>query len=379
MIRFILLCVIVTPLQAQVWEHSFYSEVAQKSYFIQTDTPKQQVSINRTLILPFRAFQGGILSLKSVAQIDSFRVANDHLLLWNQGKPMSIPLDVWENVQVAVMQEELKTLPQSVGASVDNKGLSGFFNLSYLFTGLVILIFIMLGLIFYVFKIKKQKRKAEERKSEMEMMRNHLLKDFEVKTKVILADIHDGPLQNLARFSRQLSEIQGHQTDFKSQLLHAKSEIEQVSQELRNISANITPSELSDIGLDSAMRSLLRKFKQQNPQITIEQRLDKEGLSLPENTRLMVYRIFQEALNNIEKHAKATQIKVDLSFENGLFLQIEDNGVGFLPQKVKTLENGNHLGLWGIRSRCEEMQATLNIDSEVGKGTVLRVTKGMMA
>jgi signal transduction histidine kinase len=366
---------IFSQLQAQVWEHDFVSQINQQKYRIQTDTKKQQISINKSITLPFQAFQQNLLGLKQIPAMDSLALGKDYLYLWKKQQRTEIPLDLWENIQMAVVQEELKALPQSVGASIDNKGVSGFFNLQYLFLGSLLLSILAFLIWRYIAKLKQQKRDADARKSEMEIMRNHLLKDFEVKTKVILAEIHDGPLQNLARFSRQLGEMQHQQTDLGTQMQQTKIGIEQISQELRNISANITPSELSDIGLDSAIRSLLRKFKQQNPEIIIEQQLDKESLSLPENIRLMLYRIFQEALNNIEKHAQATQINVELRLENGIQLQIQDNGIGFNPQTVKSLENGNHLGLSGIQSRCQDIGATLSITAAPQKGTSIRIAR----
>lgn len=374
MYRLILLWITALPLYGQVWQHEFHSQITDKSYQIQTDVGQKVVQIDQLAPIPFHAFQASLVQLNGILQTERLEIVNERLVGWKKGAKFEIPLDVWENVQMEVGQEVLKQRTPALGGSVDEKGIFGFFNVGYWLFGFCCLLLGGFALVFYLRRIKRQQRLAEQRRLEAETMRNDLLKDFEIKTKVMLAEIHDGPLQDLARFSRQLSSTEKIEGRFSDYMAQTKAGIEQVAQDLRHISANITPTELSDIGLDSAMRTLLRRFQIRNPKLKITASFDKEGLKLAENTRLMLYRIFQEALNNVEKHAQATTLNIGLSIQdNRCILEVRDNGVGFDKESLKTSEEGIHLGFSGIQSRCENIGAGLTIKSEKGQGTSLAV------
>ena len=92
---------------------------------------------------------------------------------------------------------------------------------------------------------------------------------------------------------------------------------------------------------------------------------------LPAETQVVLYRICQEALNNITKHAKASQVKIDVVQEPGLFeLHIRDNGRGF---NTADQTPAGHYGLSMMRERAETVGATLTIKSQVGRGTEITI------
>ena len=111
----------------------------------------------------------------------------------------------------------------------------------------------------------------------------------------------------------------------------AKSLLEKAMQEVRRISRNLRPSELDDLGLAAALRSLCGEFSERTG-VVIELATARLPQNVPGEIELNLYRIIQEALNNIEKHSRATDVTLRLARE-GSFLRatIRDNGRGFDP------------------------------------------------
>lgn len=91
---------------------------------------------------------------------------------------------------------------------------------------------------------------------------------------------------------------------------------------------------------------------------------------LPDNTHISLYRIVQEAFNNIAKHSEATEVKIVLKVEDGkLILDIQDNGAGFDPERQTA-----GIGLGNMRERAAQMRATLDVFSQKDAGTQIRVS-----
>ncbi len=90
---------------------------------------------------------------------------------------------------------------------------------------------------------------------------------------------------------------------------------------------------------------------------------------------LAVYRIVQEALNNVQRHAQAQHVKVNVHFADVVSITIQDDGVGFaLPDRVDALTDRGHFGLIGMRERAELIGARLGIHSSLDKGTLVELT-----
>ena len=101
-----------------------------------------------------------------------------------------------------------------------------------------------------------------------------------------------------------------------------------------------------------------------------------DGTTLPENVRLALFRIYQAALTNVVRHAQADKVVVRLHLDaEQVMLEVEDNGRGFdLPQRWIELARQGHLGLVGMVERAEAVGGQLTVQSEPGRGTVIRVT-----
>ncbi|HEY3345342.1 MAG TPA: ATP-binding protein, partial [Anaerolineaceae bacterium] len=103
--------------------------------------------------------------------------------------------------------------------------------------------------------------------------------------------------------------------------------------------------------------------------------LEEDAQTIPEALRLVLFRVFQEALNNINRHARASQVKVRLQLASQrVILEIEDNGVGFAaPDDWLELARQGHLGLVGMRERAEAVRGNLVLRSAPGEGTWIHV------
>lgn len=146
--------------------------------------------------------------------------------------------------------------------------------------------------------------------------------------------------------------------------------IDKVIEELRTLSKNLAPPLLAELGLEHSLISMAETIEEVQP-LTI--RVDIEHLdeaSLMDGHKLMLYRIIQEQLNNIVKHAHARNVTVHIEqIESKVLLVITDDGVG----TDLSMDNGHGMGLRNIRNRIELYQGRINMDTAPGKGFVLNV------
>jgi len=138
--------------------------------------------------------------------------------------------------------------------------------------------------------------------------------------------------------------------------------------EMRTLLLELRPSALIEADLEDLLRQLAESITgRARVPITVE----VEGpCALPTEVKVALYRITQEALNNVAKHAGASQVRVSLQCQpDGVELVIRDDGRGFNPQDVSS----EHLGLGIMRERAEAVGAALRVESEIGRGTEIRV------
>jgi PAS domain S-box-containing protein len=142
--------------------------------------------------------------------------------------------------------------------------------------------------------------------------------------------------------------------------------------EMRALLAELRPTTLTDTELGDLLRLLANAFTGRT-NIPAEVTVNREG-ELPADTQVALYRICQEALNNIAKHAKADKVVIDLQdTPSGLELHIHDNGCGFNPSQITS---SGHYGLGMMHERAEAVGAKLKITSRPGKGTDVTINWG---
>ncbi|MHB8481472.1 MAG: ATP-binding protein [Nitrospiria bacterium] len=145
--------------------------------------------------------------------------------------------------------------------------------------------------------------------------------------------------------------------------------IDQTIQCVRKIASELRPPVLDDLGLDAAIEWQLREF-QMRTEIQCKLELPSPGVVIDQRRSTSVFRIFQEVLTNIARHAQATRVRICLKKQKTrLVLDVEDNGKGISPSEITAVQS---LGLLGIRERAAFLGGDVRISGHPGKGT--RVT-----
>jgi two-component system sensor histidine kinase UhpB len=139
------------------------------------------------------------------------------------------------------------------------------------------------------------------------------------------------------------------------------------------VTAELSSPLLDEYGLEAAIREYIQRY-QQRTGIAVELQFDGVAGQLQPEEQLALYRIAQEALTNVAKHAQASQVMIRLeTIDQVGRLVIADNGVGFDPNAVRTPAEGHGLGLLSIRDRAESIGGTLRVESSPGQGTQMIV------
>lgn len=200
----------------------------------------------------------------------------------------------------------------------------------------------------------------------------------EEERKRVSLEIHDGPAQTLyaALFGLQTYQalLQSDPDNAGEELRGAVQSIKETLAEIRRLIFDLRPMSLDEIGLMTSLRQYAEKFTTRH-KIRIDVKTRGEERRLPVSLETALYRIVQEALTNIWKHARATKASVTVTFEaRRCGIQIADDGVGFELANVGATDQGEHLGIAGIRERAEMLGGTLRIASVPGAGTTVVVT-----
>lgn len=209
-------------------------------------------------------------------------------------------------------------------------------------------------------------------------LKQRLALSREDERKYIAQELHDGPIQDLYALSYQLQALKRLQlTEQQNQLVeNIHTQFQQVNGTIRDICQELRPPTLATFGLSAVIRAHADRFERLYPSIEIALELDDDQQTLPEHVRLTLFRICQEMLSNVAKHAEATHvlIRFEMTASRAL-LEIQDNGRGFvIPTRWGDLTDSGHLGLIGASERAAEINGQFLILSNPGEGTIIRVT-----
>ena len=208
-------------------------------------------------------------------------------------------------------------------------------------------------------------------------LQRRLLDQREQERQQIARDLHDGPVQELTSLNFALQGMQGSQScpDMDAQIQAIQSVVQELIGELRAYAGELRPPTLAKFGLGKAIRSHLETYQGKHPELKIDFDESQAGGLIPDEMRVALFRIYQETLTNIAKHAQATRVAVRfVKTPDQAVLEIQDNGTGFqVPNDWLALARQGHLGLVGMRERAEALGGTLAIHSEPENGTLIRV------
>lgn len=226
----------------------------------------------------------------------------------------------------------------------------------------------------------KQAEEALARsEARLRMLSTQLLTAQEHERKRLSRELHDGMGQSLtalrfkleAAFSRPDASVPQPQSDNLSNLLFA---VRDLIEEVHRICMDLRPSMLDDLGVLATITWLLREFQTTCPGVCIEKRIRLEEKDVPEQLKIVIFRVLQETFNNIAKHSRAECVRLDLSRgEQGLALIVRDDGVGFDVTKVLSQgsEERRGLGIVSMRERIELSGGSFHIESATGGGTTI--------
>jgi signal transduction histidine kinase len=202
----------------------------------------------------------------------------------------------------------------------------------------------------------------------------HLLTVQEDEQRRIAMELHDGCGQDLSVLKLRLKSLQQRLPADAAALIQECDGLmtfsDKIIDDLRNIAHGLKPAALETLGLTAATRQMIREYSTY-AKVQVEADIDLLDRIEDPMTRVCLFRIFQEALTNVHKHAQATWAVLAASREGGTIrIRIEDNGIGFDAQKQFYRAN-NHMGMGmsAMALRCRMIGADLSLDSEAGKGT----------
>jgi PAS domain S-box-containing protein len=218
-------------------------------------------------------------------------------------------------------------------------------------------------------------RKRMER--ELAELRHRLAESREAERLHLAQELHDGPIQDLYGVRYQLGTLAKglvEEADL-SQWAAAQAGLQRATQALRATCQALRPPALAHFGLEAAIRSHAESFQETYPDLQVELELTPDEQRLPEHMRLALFRIYQQALSNVARHADAQRVMVRFHLdEEQVQLEIRDDGRGFqMPGSWIYLAREGHLGLAGAAERAEGIGGELQVTSTPGDGTVLRV------
>ena len=257
-----------------------------------------------------------------------------------------------------------------------------FFTYTPLFL-LLNLLFISFPLILYMgFTIELNWRQKErnsliERDRERQAFILESIKANENERRRIAQELHDDTIQTLVAVATGMQLISSDDTvrnnlEVAKNIEWSRDTLFRVVEDLRRLTLDLRPSVLDNMGLIPALRWLANNLCYKN-QIVIQISVKGKVCTIAPENEVMLFRIVQEALNNIVKHSRANMAWVNLEFSGKkLDLLVRDNGCGFqVPEDTTVLTGSGKLGLAGIHERVISLGGVLNINSETGIGTTL--------
>lgn len=259
-------------------------------------------------------------------------------------------------------------------------------NHEYIFLSQLLLVFCVIISVFLFIIYKNYEKKRNEAK-QMGIYSRFMIDGIETERSRISKEIHDTVLQDIKALSFKYelidsADVQNNES-LKDELI---SQTNSCISQLRAICNNLTPIELSgnnkDInGFILAIHNLIDQFTAKSGIeciLKMQDKLDISSLSMKQT--INIFRIIQEALNNIEKHAKASIVSIIITIiqnnnQKMLKVYITDNGIGFNSEKLlkETALQYGHFGISNMRNRAKDINASFSISSEINSGTEIKL------
>ncbi len=226
-----------------------------------------------------------------------------------------------------------------------------------------------------------QKRTFELAQSEEQLRRlsYSVLKAQEDERKRLANELHDELGQSLTLLKMQIAALQrkipSHQGTLKEDLQEMRRHLNQVIENVRLLSRDLSPALLVDLGLLASLKKIGTDFAKYNPSTVSFETCNIDHL-FSQDTQIVIYRIFQEIFTNIAKHAQASHVQVKIRLDiDKVLMAVQDNGQGFDPAEMPRPGSASGgLGLASLHQRARMINANLDLWSQTGQGTRLSIT-----
>jgi two-component system sensor histidine kinase UhpB len=236
------------------------------------------------------------------------------------------------------------------------------------------------GVFFDATESQQAKMALQESERRLRFLTSQLLNAQEQERKRISMELHDELGQSLTVLKLQIRAIEKclraeDQPELKQECLELLRYLDGVIDNVRRLSRDLSPAILEDLGLMSALKYLLEGV---GKHLSIKKAFEMDDLNslFPVEAQIVIYRIFQECLNNITKHAEAREVSVVVRRDGGAVSFImQDDGVGFdLSEKMGREASSRGLGLAALNERARMLGGNLQIWSRPGQGTKITCT-----
>lgn len=211
----------------------------------------------------------------------------------------------------------------------------------------------------------------------LQATQRRLITEREDERKVLARELHDQIIQDLLGLSYNLEEVEGLEksSSLRQDVSDIRQRLRNLVGELRQMCSDLRPPTIDHHGLTAAIDSLAHEWAERND-IQLQLEIDPALGRLPETIELSVFRIVQEGLNNIRKHAAARHVRLSMqrTSSTNLLVRLEDDGRGLpIPADLASLSLNKHFGLVGISERVALLGGSMNIESSKDNGTILQV------
>ncbi len=233
-----------------------------------------------------------------------------------------------------------------------------------------------------IIRVEQRSRESErryfvEREQERQAYIAKLVETEEAERRRIAQELHDETLQTLMVIANKADALalSGTEENQVNGNLWIKQQVLQTMDDLRRLSMNLRPSILDNFGLVSGIRWLVNNSNNQNG-CHLDISVVGEEHKMSSLSEVTAFRVVQEAIGNIQRHAQAKKGAVTLEFdEERLFLEVKDYGIGFQPpERLGTYVSESKLGMMGMEQRILSIGGELDVESTPGRGTVIRAT-----
>jgi PAS domain S-box-containing protein len=233
-----------------------------------------------------------------------------------------------------------------------------------------------IGFLMSVADISAQKRAEDAMRS----LSSRLVNRQESERKFVAQELHDGIGGKLTAIKYSIEKIINEHQQKKDPIIASLQDVLAIIQDTLNenqrIYLNLHPAILDDLGLDAALRNLCREFREVYDNISVESHFEVSEKWIQDPLKILIYRILQEALNNVAKHSQADKVRVSLRLlEDKIELVIKDDGKGFDLAMIQTRSfQQRGVGLESIKERAIIFGGSLDIHTTPGQGTTIRVS-----